>query len=127
MHVQASGLFPWKVCCAVSFKGKLTIVENSFHVFASRRAKLITEPDASLLTRRLFFVLFLSHRYLHLSVLRAVWSSQRADLGARRLLCVLAQHGGGPHPDPDGGRHGWMDHEHLLGNGHGHPGKSVPV
>lgn len=43
------------------------------------------------------------------------------------MLRVLAQHGSGPDPDSDRCHHGWMDHEHLLGNGHGHPGKSVAV
>lgn len=71
--------------------------------------------------------LFLSHRHLHLSVHSAVWRSQRAGLRARCVLCILAQRGGGPHPDTDRCHHGWMDHEHLLGNGHGHPGQWVVV
>lgn len=71
--------------------------------------------------------LYLSYRYLHLSLHSAVRSSQWAHHRARSLLCVLAQCGGSPHPDTDSCHHGWMDHEHLLGNGHGHPGKSVAV
>lgn len=65
------------------------------------------------------------HRYPHLSLRGAVRGSQRADLRAGSVLRVLAQRGGGPHPDPDSCHHGRLDHEHLLGNGHGHPGKSV--
>lgn len=67
------------------------------------------------------------HRDLRLSLHRAVRSSQWADLRARSVLRVLAQRGSSPHPDTDSCYHGWMDHEHLLGNGHGHPGKSVAV
>lgn len=59
--------------------------------------------------------------YFHLGLHRAVRRSQWSGLGARRLLRVLAQRGGGLHPDTDGCYHGGMDHEHLLGNGHGHP------
>lgn len=40
---------------------------------------------------------------------------------------VLAQRGSGCDPDTDSSHHGWVDHEHLLGNGHGHPGESVLV
>lgn len=79
------------------------------------------------LSRTVDPVFFPSHRYLHLGLRGAVRRSQRADLRARGLLRVLAQRGGGPHPDPDSRGHGRMDHEHLLGNGHGHPGKSVTV
>lgn len=67
------------------------------------------------------------HRNVHLGIHGAVRRSQRADLRARGVLCVLAQRGGGPHPDTDSCYHGRMDHEHLLGNGHGHPGESVLV
>lgn len=43
------------------------------------------------------------------------------------MLRVLAQRGSGCDPDTDSSHHGWVDHEYLLGNGHGHPGESVLV
>lgn len=64
-------------------------------------------------------------RYPHLGVCGAVRGSQRPDLGAGGVLRVLAQRGGRPHPARDRRHHGGLDHEHLLGDGHGHPGKSV--
>ncbi|XP_005404554.1 PREDICTED: protein stum homolog isoform X2 [Chinchilla lanigera] len=57
---------------------------------------------------------------LCLSLHCAVWSPHGPPRQAC-VLCLLAEHRGGPHPDPHGHRHGGLDHEHLLGHGHGHP------
>lgn len=67
------------------------------------------------------------YRHPCLSLHGAVRSPKRAHPGAGCLLCVLAQRGSGCYPDSDSHHHGWVDHEHLLGNGHGHPGESVLV
>lgn len=73
----------------------------------------------------IFFFSLLRHADLGLH--GAVRSPQRANPGAGSLLRVLAQRGRGYDPDTDSRHHGWVDHEHLLGNGHGHPGQSVLV
>lgn len=69
----------------------------------------------------------LFYRHPDLSLHGAVRSPQRTAPGAGSLLRVLAQRGSGCDPDTDSSHHGWVDHEHLLGNGHGHPGESVLV
>lgn len=66
-------------------------------------------------------------RHPDLGLHGAVWSPQRAYPRAGSLLRVLAQRSSGCDPDTDSRHHGWVDHEHLLGNGHGHPGESVLV
>lgn len=68
---------------------------------------------------------FSLNRHADLSLLGAVRSPQRANTRARSVLRVLAQRGSGCDPDTDSRHHGWVDHEHLLGDGHGHPGQSV--
>lgn len=61
-----------------------------------------------------------SHRDVRLGLHRAVWRPHGPP-GQARVLCLLAEHRRGPHPDPHSHRHGGLDHEHLLGHGHGHP------
>lgn len=69
---------------------------------------------------------FSLHRYIRVGLHGAVRS---ADGPARppHVLCVLAEHRSSLHPDPHSHRHGGLDHEYILGHGHGHPGKYVSL
>lgn len=49
-----------------------------------------------------------------------MWGSHGPS-GSSQVLCVLAQHCCRSYSDPDSRGDGGLDHEHLLGHGHGHP------
>lgn len=128
----SSASFQMKSRLSAPLHEKLTRVEKLQSVCVTwsrtRRYFSCTVLFSFTVTWLFFVVVFCPvHRNVHLGIHGAVRRSQRADLRARGVLCVLAQRGGGPHPDTDSCYHGRMDHEHLLGNGHGHPGESVLV
>ncbi|EDL13153.1 mCG6213, partial [Mus musculus] len=58
--------------------------------------------------------------YIRLGIHCAVWGTHRPP-GQARVLRLLAEYRCGPHSGAHGHRYGGLDHEHLLGHGHGHP------